>query len=229
MVLQIPLHFLYPGDYLKNILIATPCLYGKVDAYYVHSLCESIKLGLQQEMLLKAIFLANESILPMARNELINLAHTEGYDATVFIDDDEYWNAEDLVNIIKSPKDVVCLPVVNKTDSVRVYNVNLPKQVDKDTTDGYVKAESVGTGFLKLSRKVVKELYDSSPEILFRNKKIRTIFEYSQQAGAFIGEDINLSSKIKELGYDIWVDPKATVSHLGTKMYKGNFNQDILK
>ena len=27
---------------MKRVLIATPCLYGKVDAYYVHSLCESI-------------------------------------------------------------------------------------------------------------------------------------------------------------------------------------------
>jgi len=34
--------------------------------------------------------LANESILPMARNELLNLAYHEKYDTVVFIDDDEY-------------------------------------------------------------------------------------------------------------------------------------------
>ena len=31
---------------MKKVLIATPCLDQKVDAYFVHSLCESIKLGL---------------------------------------------------------------------------------------------------------------------------------------------------------------------------------------
>ena len=76
---------------MQSILVATPCLYGKVDAYYVHSLCESIKLGLTNELNIRAIFLADESILPMARNELINLAYREKYDAMVFIDDDEYW------------------------------------------------------------------------------------------------------------------------------------------
>ena len=71
---------------MQQILIATPCLYGKVDAYYVHSLCESIKLGLKEDMLIKAIFLSNESILPMARNELLSLAYKNQYDQMVFID-----------------------------------------------------------------------------------------------------------------------------------------------
>jgi hypothetical protein len=53
---------------MKKVLIATPCLDQKVDAYFVHSLCESIKLGLKNGLDIKCIFLANESILPMARN-----------------------------------------------------------------------------------------------------------------------------------------------------------------
>jgi hypothetical protein len=41
--------------------------------------------------------------------------------------------------------------------------------------------------------------------------------------GDFIGEDITLTKKIKELGYDIWLNPNHTVSHIGNKMYKGDF------
>ena len=43
------------------------------------------------------VFLANESILPMARNELLNLAYQQEYDVMVFIDDDEEWKAEVLL------------------------------------------------------------------------------------------------------------------------------------
>ena len=38
----------------------------------------------------------------MARNELFNLAYTDEYDAMVFIDDDEYWTAQVLIDIINS-------------------------------------------------------------------------------------------------------------------------------
>ena len=110
---------------MKRVLIATPCLYGKVDAYYVHSLCESIKLGLKEDLAINAIFLSNESILPMARNELFNLAYAQGYDHMVFIDDDEYWSPNILIEILKSPKDVVAVPVVNKGDKKIEYNVYL--------------------------------------------------------------------------------------------------------
>ena len=208
---------------MKNVLIATPCLYGKVDAYYVHSLTESIKLGLENDLMLKPIFLANESILPMARNELINLAHRENYHSMVFIDDDEYWKPEYLIEILKSPKDVISLPVVNKGDKKIAYNINLQKDVKRDPADGYIVADTVGTGFLKLSAKVVKDLYESSHELQFRSRKLRIICEYSQHNGDFVGEDIHLSRKIKELGYDIWVNPNHTVYHLGVKMYKGDF------
>lgn len=214
---------------MKNILIATPCLYGKVDAYYVHSLTESIKLGLENDLLLKPIFLASESILPMARNELINLAYRDKYDAMVFIDDDEYWKPQYLIEILNSPKDVIALPVVNKGDTKIAYNVNLPKTVKKDPTDGYIKADTVGTGFIKLSAKVIKDLYDSSHELDFRTRKLRIVCEYGQLAGDFVGEDITLARKIKELGYDIWINPNHTVYHLGVKMYKGDFLSTLNK
>ena len=70
---------------MKRILIATPALDQKVDCYYVHSLCESIKLGAQHNLEINAVFLANESILPMARNELFYLAVTQNYDAMLAV------------------------------------------------------------------------------------------------------------------------------------------------
>jgi hypothetical protein len=212
---------------MKKVLIATPSLYGKVDAYYVHSLCESIKLGLKSDMDIKAIFLANESILPMARNELLNLAYNEKYDDMVFIDGDEYWDAKALIDILKSPKDVISVPVVNKGDKKIEFNIILNDKLEIDPNDGYIKIEKSGTGFLKLSRKVIVDLWESNPELSFRGKKLKNICEYTQVAGDFVGEDITLSHKIAELGYTIWVNPNSTVSHLGNKMYTGDFKASI--
>ena len=209
---------------MKKVLIATPCLYQKVDAYFVHSLCESIKLGIKNNLDIRCVFLANESILPMARNELFKLAYDEKYDVMVFIDDDEYWDEKALIEIIQSEKDVITVPVVNKGDTKIEYNVWLGKDKEKDT-DGYIKIEKCGTGFLKLTKKVIVDLWNTNTELFFRNKSLKNICEYTFENGYFIGEDIALTKKIKELGYDIWLNPKHTVSHIGNKMYKGNFKK----
>lgn len=209
---------------MKKVLIATPCLDQKVDAYFVHSLCESIKLGMEHDLAINCVFLANESILPMARNELFQLAYKQNYDTMVFIDDDEYWDEKVLIDILLSPKDVVSVPVVNKGDKEIEFNIFLPEgDLEKDPVDGYIKVEKTGTGFLKLSRKVIVDLWESNPELRFRNKKLKNICEYTFRNGDFVGEDIALSYKIKELGYDIWVNPNSTVYHIGNKMYKGDF------
>ena len=209
---------------MKKVLIATPCLDQKVDAYFVHSLCESIKLGIKNNLDIRCVFLANESILPMARNELFRLAYDEKYDIMVFIDDDEYWDEKALIEIIQSEKDVITIPVVNKGDKNIGYNVWLGENKEKDT-DGYIKIEKCGTGFLKLTRKVIVDLWNTNTELFFRNKSLKNICEYTFENGSFIGEDIALTKKIKELGYDIWLNPKHTVSHIGNKMYKGDFKK----
>jgi hypothetical protein len=208
---------------MNKVLIATPCLDQKVDAYFVHSLCESIKLGIKNNLDIRCVFLANESILPMARNELFALAYKENYDSMVFIDDDESWSEHALIEIIKSTKDVICVPVVNKGDKDITFNVWLSKDLNKDESDGYLKINKCGTGFLKLSRKVIEDLWHSNTELVFRNKKLKNICEYTYINGDFVGEDITLTNKIKELGYDIWLNPNHTVSHIGNKMYRGDF------
>ena len=208
---------------MKKILIATPCLDQKVDAYFVHSLCESIKLGLKHNLDIRCVFLANESMLPMARNELFDLAYKENYDAMVFIDDDEYWKEDALIEIIQSKKDVISLPVVNKSDKEIAFNIWLKNDFEKDESDGYIKINKCGSGFLKLSKKVIEDLWNSNTELTFRGKKLKNICEYTYMNGDFVGEDITLSYKLHELGYDIWLNPNHTVSHIGNKMYKGDF------
>lgn len=213
--------------YPKRVLIATPCLDQKVDAYFVHSLCESIKLGMKHNLDIKCVFLANESILPMARNELLNLSYQEQYDITVFIDDDEYWDEQVLIDICLSDKDVITVPVVNKSDKEIGYNIWLPPETERvvDPDDGYIQVEKSGTGFLKLSKKIISDLWNSNEKVFFRNKELRNICEYKCENGGFVGEDITLSKKIREIGYPIWCNPHHTVSHIGNKMYNGNFKK----
>jgi len=209
---------------MKKVLIATPALNEQVNAYFVHSLQESIKLGLKNEIDFNCIFLANESILPMARNELLNLCYSENYESMVFIDSDESWNPESLIRIVESEQDVLALPVVNKHDAQNTFNIYYDKL---EYVDEYLKVTSVGTGFLKLSHKAVSALWNSNPSVVFRNKTLKNICEYTMSPSGFVGEDITLCRKLRKLGFDILVDINDTVKHHGNKIYVGNFKEGI--
>lgn len=211
---------------MTRVLVATPALDQRVDCYYVHSLCESIKLGAKHNFEINAVFLANESILPMARNELFYLAYKDNYDIMVFIDSDEYWDAQCLIDILRRPEDVITVPVVNKGDTKIEFNVIQDKTRPASDT-GLIPAVKTGTGFLKLSRSVIEDLWQSNVELQFRGKLLKNICEYSAMSGDFVGEDITLSQKISELGYDIWIYPGHTVSHIGNKMYRGTWSPQI--
>jgi hypothetical protein len=179
-------------------------------------------LGTAHDLDINAVFLANESILPMARNELFYLAYTQGYDCMVFIDSDESWGAQHLINILLRPEPVITIPVVNKDDRKQVFNVFVDPDRPVSAT-GLVPAQRSGTGFLKIDRPVIEDLWHSNTQLEFRGKQLRNICEYSAIAGNFVGEDIMLSQKIREMGYDIWIYPDHTVSHIGNKMYKGTW------
>jgi hypothetical protein len=207
---------------MKRILIATPALDQKVDCYYVHSLCESIKLGARHNLEINAVFLANESILPMARNELFYLAVTQNYDTMVFIDDDEKWQAQHLIQMIQMEQDVITMPVVNKGDRKIEFNVTADA-TQPAAENGLVPCLKTGTGFLKINRCVFMDLWNSNMPIQFRGKELRLICEYGAVKGDFVGEDIMLSTKIRELGYRIWIYPDHTADHIGNKIYTGTW------
>jgi hypothetical protein len=43
--------------------------------------------------------------------------------------------------------------------------------------------------------------------------------------GKLHSEDTVVFSKLRELGFDVFLDPRMTLIHLGTKKFVGNFEQ----
>jgi hypothetical protein len=209
---------------LRKILVGTPALDGRVDAWYADSLFDSIKLGLYAGINIVPSILHNESILPMARNELIHSAYVHEVESLVFIDSDQQWNAQALIDVIDSPYDVYGLPVINKSDETENYNVKLHdfEGAHRDGK-GNIKVDGIGTGFLKLSRKAIAALWDSNRELEFRGKRLRMVCEYGEVNDSFVSEDFLLCKKLTDLGFGVWVGTQHTVSHRGTKTWHGDF------
>lgn len=211
---------------IKRVIIGTPALDGKVQAWYTDSLVNSIKYCAFYGVDIIPIMLINESILPMARNEILKIAYEEKVDSIIFIDSDQIWDPQGLLEIINSQYDVIGLPVVSKTDEPGKFNVIIHdlREVEKNSA-GYIKTDAIGTGFLKISRKALKRLWESNETTQFRGNDLKNICEYSVDENGFIGEDVMLCRKLRELNFDIWVNTNYTCGHIGDKLWVGNFSE----
>lgn len=209
---------------IRRVLIGTPALDGKVQAWYTDSLVNSVKVCAANGIDLLPVILLDESILPMARNELLNIAYQENVESIVFIDSDQIWNPQALLEVINSSYDVMGLPVVSKTDEPGKFNVII-QNIDNIVTDEdkNIKVDAVGTGFFKISRKALEALWNSNQSVEFRGKELKLICEYATNYNAFIGEDIYLCNKLRDLDFDIWVNPNFTCGHIGSKVWMGDF------
>lgn len=209
---------------LRNVLIGTPALSGDVNCWYADSMFDSIKLCLYNGINLIPSILHSESVLPQARNELLKLAYDNNMESIVFIDSDQRWNPEALLHVVNSSHDVIGLPVISKTDEYGKFNVKLHDLENLHYDEGgNLEVTGIGTGFLKISRNALSALWNSNRELHFRGKNLRMICEYGEVDGDFVSEDFLLCRKLKDLGFGIWIDPRQTVSHLGTKQWDGDF------
>lgn len=205
----------------KRVLIGTPSLDGRVDAWFCFAAQEAAKKGVENNIDFSISMLSYESILPMARNELLTTAIECDLDGLAFIDSDVYCDPDTLISVIKSDKDVVCIPTVKKSDQEQ-YDIHFN---EIPPAQNWVKAERVSTSCLYLSKKALKELSDNSTQIVFRGKRLKNICQYDFIGEEFMGEDIYLCEKLKRLGLDIWVNTTSTCMHVGPKIYTGDFRK----
>lgn len=203
-----------------RVLIGTPSLDGRVDAWYAFACHDLAKHALANNIDTSIAMLSYESILPMARNQLLTMAIDGEFDALLFVDSDMFFNPLHIIDVLKDDRDVVALPVINKSDQ-EGYNINFDPS--KTEPSSWIKVESAGTGCMKLSKKALASLAESSDETMFRDKKLKNICQYDFKAESFVGEDINLCRKLRKLGFDIWVATETTCMHIGPKIYSGDF------
>jgi hypothetical protein len=206
----------------RRVLIGTPALDGRVDAWYSYALHEIGKQSLLNNIDVNIILLSYESILPMARNQILTAAIEGDFDSLVFIDSDVYCDPQAFISVVTDTFDVVAIPTVKKTD-IESYDIK-PKE-NFEIKDGYLTVDWVSTSCLKLSKKVLKDLANNSNQTMFRGNALYNICQYDFMNENFMGEDVYLCNKIKRLGYEIWVSTASTCMHIGPKVYKGDFKK----
>jgi hypothetical protein len=207
---------------MSKILIATPSYDGKVDVWYANSLTNTILFGLQNDIIFETLYMAYDSLVQRARNDLAAAAIEGGYDGILWIDSDMEWHPQWAVDAVLAGKDVLGLPVIKKSATEEQYNVKAkPNQLSVE--DGLMKVDSVGTGFLYLSKDAITYLWDNSKKYVHGGVERRWIFEVKLQGGDIISEDTLMCQKLRKGGFNIFIDPSRTCNHVGVLKYQGDF------
>ena len=139
-----------------SILIAMPCYGGMVSdktAKGLFNLGKNLRSAGVDHGLLT---MANESLVTKARSRMANffMNNTE-YERILFIDADIGFQPENVFNLLRHDKDIVCGAYPMKSIPLRYnYNLSEPRQEEGEL----VRIENVGFGFCLIKRKVFESI-----------------------------------------------------------------------
>ena len=210
----------------RKVLIGTPSYDGKVDVWYANSLVNTIRMSYEKDVVIVPVYMSYDSLVQRARNDLVKLAIEEDFDDLIFIDADQEWDPAWVFKLLDSDKDVVAGTVVKKSDEVS-FNVKALKEGMKTEEDGLIEVDCVGTGFMRISKSALKQVWDVSTEYKNEGKTCRMVFDIKIENGDLVSEDNVFCKKWHDLGGKVYIDPNMTCNHIGVKKYGGNFMEYI--
>nr|WP_294549958.1 hypothetical protein [uncultured Rhodopila sp.] len=217
----------------RSVFIATPMARHPV-RQYTASLVKTIGLlgGLGIRSYVQTV--VGSSNLPRARNELVAAFLASDFTDMIFIDDDMGWDPKDLVRLLASDKPVIGGVGVKKverpdTDPGRWCFFPLQGDLNQDAM-GAIEVKGVGTGFLKIERRVFEELalhhpdwkrngWPNMPEAARR--WYYRFFMFPDDIDE-TGEDFFFCNAWREIGGSVWIDPTIRLEHVGEKSFSGD-------
>ena len=213
---------------MRKVLIGTPCYDGKVHVEFLHSLLGTMSLAAQNQVALYPVQIAHDALIQRARNDLVRLAIETDCDDLIFIDSDQAWEPEWVFRLLNHPVDVVGGAVPKKSDSHIDFNVKrLPQGLLAPEND-LLEVECIGTGFMRISKKALSQVWEVSEPYTNQGKENRLVFNVRLDfQGELVSEDNAFCQTWRACGGKVWVDPSMTCSHIGQKTYNYNFAEFI--
>jgi hypothetical protein len=238
-----------------KIFIATP-MYGGIakNSYTISMQNLLVKLS-QAGHSISTTTIANESLITRARNTLAHKFMKSDFDALLFIDADQGWNADDVIKMINSGKDFIgaIYPMKGLNwENIRAaalagkqnleeysghFAINLLNENQSFNSQEPFRVKDVGTGMLFLTRKVFEDL---KPHCLqYKNNNVgdtgiefgEMVTEYFKTMidsdGILLSEDYALCRMWQAIGGEVWSAPWVKITHSGEYNFAGQFSKTI--
>ena len=211
-----------------RIMAGVPTYTGQVCVPFVNSyICTWGLLankGVQMEMECASHF----SLVQYARNYIAaKFLQDETFTHLLMIDSDLGWDPRAAMRMFSRGKDVICGIYPVKTN-----NPYFPYVGAEDVgEDGLQLAERAPTGFMLVTREVMRKLADSVRwyDMQYNGQVIScpNIFDLVHEGAQYWGEDFAFCKRLKNHGYNIWVETDMDFSHVGTNAWTANLAKTL--
>ena len=210
---------------IRRIMIGTPMYDGRLELEFMMSFFQTMELAVLNDIQMTLKTIVGCSLIQKARDELFRLAYEAEVDDLIFIDSDQGWTQQDFGNLISPTVDVIGGAVISKNDLVH-YNVKTFTN-KYEFFHGLIDARAVGTGFMRISKRAIKMMWDASEEYKDGDKVYRHVFETKVVNGQLLGEDVCFCQKWRDMGEKVYVHPDISVAHIGKKRWDGDFKKYV--
>lgn len=207
-----------------HILVGTPAYGGMVHVSYLNTITDLHRSGLP----FSVMTISNESLITRARNTLLSTFQARSeFTHLLFLDADVHMAAADVQRLIGHGKDVIGAPVALKgrrADGTRIFNIG--RTLGEEAALHQV--EHIGTAAFMLARPAVNALIGLAvreariyePNVFSAQADIaplhHDVFRVGVVDGRYLSEDYWVCRELRQLGFEIWVDPAIVTQHHGT-------------
>jgi hypothetical protein len=222
----------------KSVFIALPAYDFKVSLKLAVSLARFAQAAPQHGIDIQIGSICGCSVVSRARNLLAQDMLDSNCDYLLFVDSDINFEPEDILRLMawgSDPKKGVVAAVPRTRSEDKVYIANLDYDENNELTMnrmGLVRAERVATAFMLVRREVFVTLDAAHPEWRYYDKRsdrtVPCLFDFELTEEGYIGEDFLFCDRVRQHGFEVWVDPSITLGHMGAQEYVGNFGTDVL-
>jgi hypothetical protein len=211
-------------SYMKKIFIATPAYQGKVHVQYALALNDTCTLLRMHGFEVTIRMPVGGSLLVADRNRLLQMFWESECDYLLCVDSDLGWDPNSVMRLIQADKDVSggVYPTRDKSgfNFRPAFEESGKIVMCKDTL--LLQMEYIPAGFLLIKRNVIAKLREDYPQLYYCPKDPNSdqmsaycFFDTEVYDGEFWGEDYVFCRRVRNAGFDIWVDPLIEFDHAG--------------
>lgn len=229
-----------------GLMIATPSHDGNVTFSYALGLADLATFFTQQNIYFEMARVEGSSLIPHARNSLVDMFLRSRCQRLIFIDSDQGFDKQAVLHLFQSNKRIIAGVTPHKRFPINLNFEPLPEDNHffKDLTNkgpeefvkfaqskadpkGEIEVNRSGTGFMMIDRSVFDimkdhvqeyEPFDNNPSV--KHREFFWMGATKGETSRYRGEDWHFTELAKRLHMPIFINANSQVSHRGSFLYQ---------